>query len=379
MSGPSFDLISAGAICLDITPGIPAVHAGRSFEQLFRPGSLLVVDPATVSTGGGAANVGLSAHRLGLSVALMGKCGDDSLGRAMLDVLARVSPDLAAGMCVAPGETTGYTVVVAPPGTDRMFLHCPGANDTFGPEDVDLDTAAAGRLFYFGYPPLMARMYAGKGEQLAALLGGVRGRGVTVALDMALPDPRSDAGRADWPAILAAALPHVDVFAPSVEELTFMLRRERYDRLLAAGDVLDQLSLDLLAGLADECLALGAAVVVVKCGRRGLYARGGGAERIAAMGSAAPAIDGWADVEIFAPAYQVAGGAAATGAGDSAVAGLLAGLLRGVDLASAADYACVVGAQNVRAVDTTSGVGTWADATAQLNNPRVAPVVTARR
>ncbi len=375
MSRASFDLISAGHICVDITPAIPEVHAGRPFEQLFRPGSLMVVDAATISTGGGAANVGLSAHRLGLSVALMGKCGDDLLGHTLLEVLRGVSIDLAAGMRVVPGENTSYTVVVAPPGTDRMFFHCPGANDTFSAADVDLDTASAGRLFYFGYPPIMARMYAGEGEELTDLLAGVRGRGITTALDMALPDPQSANGRADWRAILAGALPHVDVVAPSVEELTFMLRREQYDRLLANGDILDQLTRELLAGLADECLALGAAVVVIKCGRQGLYARSAPAGRIAAMGSAAPAGAGWADEELFAPAFRVGSVASAAGAGDSSVAGFLAGLLRGADLTAAADYACVVGAQNVRAVDTTSGVRTWAEATAQLNDPRVDPVV----
>ena len=42
------------------------------------------------------------------------------------------------------------------------------------------------------------------------------------------------------------------------------------------------------------------------------------------MGSAAPDPAGWADREIFAPAYQVDRVVSATGAGDSAVAGLLA-------------------------------------------------------
>ena len=57
------------------------------------------------------------------------------------------------------------------------------------------------------------------------------------------------------------------------------------------------------------------------------------------------------------------------------VVGVLGALLKRVDLPVAADYACVVGAQNVRAVDTTSGVGTWEQATAQLDAPRVAPVI----
>jgi len=375
MTDDAFDLIAAGHISLDITPRFPASCAGRGFEQVLRPGSLVVMDPATVSSGGGAANVGLAALRLGLRACMMGKCGDDLLGRTLLEVLRRSSPAAAEGMRVVAGEHTSYSVVLALPGLDRMFLHCPGANDTFEAADVDLDLVARGRVFYFGYPPLMARMYAGGGEELAALLAAVKARGATTCLDMALPDPSGSAGAADWPGILAAALPHADIFAPSVEELAFMLRRQAYDRLVAAGDVLDRLDAGLLRGLAAECLRLGAGAVVIKCGRHGLYARGAGEGRIAAMGAAAPEAAGWADVELFAPACRVAQIVSAAGAGDSAVAGLLGGLLRGADLKTACDYACAVGAQNLRALDTTSGVGTWEEATAMLTAPRVAPGV----
>jgi sugar/nucleoside kinase (ribokinase family) len=335
----------------------------------------VVVDRAAVSTGGGAANVGLSARRLGLSVAMMGKCGDDVLGRTLLEVLRGFSADCAAGMRIAAGESTSYTVVLAPPGTDRIFLHCPGANDTFVADDVDLDLVARGRLFYFGYPPLMARMYAGKGEELAELLRRVKDKGVTVALDMALPDPAGPTGQAPWPEILAGALPHVDLFAPSVEELTLMLSRTDYDRMVADGDILDQLTPALLRALSGRCLDMGVAVVMIKCGRHGLYVRSAGGERIAQMGSAAPDADGWADGEMFRPSYRVDAVVSATGAGDSAVAGFLAGLLRGADLPAAADYACAAGAHNVSALDTTSGLRSWEETTAALTDPRVPPII----
>jgi len=375
MSHPSVDLISAGHICLDITPQFPQAAEGRPFERLFRPGSLLLVEPATVSTGGGAANVGLSAQRLGLSVALMGKCGDDLLGQTLLAVLRGLPPQCLTGMRVAKGEHTSYSIVLAVPGADRVFLHCPGANDTFAADDVDLDLVDSARAFYFGYPPLMTTMYAGTGEELARMLSRVKIRGVTTVVDMALPDPKTPAGAAAWPEILANALPHVDVFAPSVEELTFMLRRDEYDRLIAAGDILDQLRADLLRGLARHCLEMGAAVVMIKCGHRGLYVRSGTSRRIAQMGSAAPAADRWADGELFSPAYRVPRVASATGAGDSAIAGFVAGLLRGADLATAADYACAAGAQNVQAVDAASGIKSWEETTAQLGAPRVEPAV----
>ena len=375
MSHDSVELISAGHICLDITPQFPHSTSPRPFNRLLRPGSLVIVEPATLSSGGGAANVGLAAQRLGLSVSLMGKCGDDLLGQTLLEVLRRFSPECVRGMRVVPGEHTSYSVTLAVPGSDRIFLHCPGANDTFTADDVDMELVSSGRLFYFGYPPLMANMYAGRGEELTRLFRRVKQAGITTALDMALPDPEKAGGKADWPAILGNVLPHVDVFAPSVEELTFMLRRQEYDRLIGAGDILDQFSPQLLRGLGRRCLELGAAVVMVKCGRHGVYVCSGPADRIQQMGSTAPDPAGWAGRELFAPSYVVQDIASAAGAGDSAVAGFLAGLLRGADLPTAADYACAVGAQNVRAIDTVSGVRSWQETTAELANPRVQPVI----
>lgn len=371
----AIDLISAGHICLDITPAFPASGPSRPLDQLLRPGSLLEVGPASISTGGGAANVGLCAVRMGLSVALMGKCGDDLLGRLLLELLRGISPRCASGMRVVAGEHTSYTVVLAPPGTDRVFLHCPGANDTFGAEDVDLELPGQARLFYLGYPPLMARMYAAGGAELARLLGRVKQRGTTTALDMALPDPEGPSGRAVWPDVLANALPHVDLFVPSAEELTFMLRRDQYDRLAGKADLLDQLSLELLRELSGQCLEMGAAVVMIKCGRHGLYVRSAGPERIRSAGSAGMDPAGWADREVFAPSYLVQEVVSATGAGDSAVAGFLAAVLHGHDLPTAADYACAAGAQNLRALDATSGIGSWEQLTVELDKPRAQPAI----
>jgi sugar/nucleoside kinase (ribokinase family) len=371
----SIDMIAAGHLCVDINPKFPAGET-RPVDKVLRPGSLVVVEPAIVSTGGAATNVGLSARRMGLRVALMGKCGDDHLGATLLAVLRQVSPEVAGGLKVTPGEHTSYTIVLAVPGADRMFLHCPGANDRFSADDVDLELVARSRLFYFGYPPLMARMYAGAGEGLAEVLARVKSRGITTALDMALPDPHGAAGKADWPAILKNALPRVDVFAPSVEELTFMIRRDEYDRVVASGgDILDHLSVELLRDLSGRCLAWGSAVVIIKCGRHGLYVRSGPPERIGQMGSAGPDPDHWAGAEFFAPSYKVPQVVSASGAGDSAVAGFLGGLLRHADIRMAADYACAAGANNVQVLDTTSGIKSWTETTAQLKNPRVAPVV----
>ncbi len=363
--GPDLDAVVAGHICLDITPEIHS--EADSLAELLRPGALVTVGQATVSTGGPVSNTGFPLRRLGMRVALMGKVGDDAFGRAILERIGAEAPGAEAGMSVADGEHSSYTVVISPPGIDRIFLHCTGANDTFGPEDIDAETVARARLMHFGYPPLMARTYADNGAALCEILGTARDAGATTSLDLAWPDPAGPAAAADWPAILDAALPDVDLFTPSVEELAFMVDRPAYERLRAGADgddLLAAVDADLLAGLADRCLAAGAAVVMIKCGYRGIYVRAAGADRLDRMGRARcgdPAA--WAGMELFQPSYAVDRIVSATGAGDCAIAGFLAAFLRGLDLADALRTACAVGAQNLQAPDAISGVRTW-DATA---------------
>ena len=101
----------------------------------------------------------MALHRLGLETRLLGKIGNDWIGRGILEILRSHGPRLAAGMLVVPGEQSSYTIVLNPPGVDRIFLHCPGANDTFSAADVTSGRLGSARLFHFGYPPLMRRMY----------------------------------------------------------------------------------------------------------------------------------------------------------------------------------------------------------------------------
>jgi sugar/nucleoside kinase (ribokinase family) len=367
---PTLDAVVAGHICVDVTPTFLA--GGTSVAEVFRPGALIQVGSATVSTGGPVSNTGFPLRRMGSTVQLMGKCGDDMFGQALLERIGSEAPGAEQGMQVTPGEETSYTVVVNPPGIDRIFLHCPGANDTFGADDIDVDTVGRSRLFHFGYPPLMARTYADGGAELEGIFRSARGTGATTSLDMAYPDPAGPAGQVDWPAILQRTLPHVDIFTPSVEELTLMIRRPVFDKLTAQAGGDEMLTLidgGLLAELADECLACGAAIVLIKCGYLGLYVRTAGADRLADTGRAGPAdLDDWANRELLEPSYRVEQIVSATGAGDCAIAAFLTGVLRGCSLADTLRCACCVGGQNLSAADSISGVRSWDQTLAQVGD-----------
>jgi sugar/nucleoside kinase (ribokinase family) len=348
----------AGHICLDI---IPTIHGGQSthLDRFLVPGKLIDVGAAVLSTGGAVPNTGLALHRLGVPVRLMGKIGRDHLGTVVRNLLEHAAPGLAAGL-VTGGEPTSYTVVISPPGTDRIFLHCPGANDSFGPGDVDAASLRELQLLHFGYPPLMRRMYEQGGAELETLLRSVKMAGVTTSLDMARPDPDSPAGRVDWSALLARVLPQVDVFLPSFEEMLFMLDRPRYEQIEArhGARIMAGAEPVLLDELAGRLFDLGVAVVGLKLGDRGLYlATTRSPQRLAAMGRAGVGAD-WLGRRLLAPCYRVRV-AGTTGSGDCTIAGFLMALQAGMTPDQAVNAAVAVGACSVEQADATSGVPSW--------------------
>lgn len=361
------DAVAAGHICLDVIPSLANLAPG-DFEKAFLPGRLIDVGPVSYSTGGSVSNTGLAMNRLGIRTPLMGKIRDDLFGRAIQQVIAAYGSDLAAGMIVDPVSASSYTIIVNPPGVDRIFLHCPGANDTFAAGDVRYDLLAQARLFHFGYPPLMKQMYIDDGAQLTDLFQRARATGVTTSLDMALPDPNSPAGRARWPVIIRNTLPFVDIFLPSIEEILFMLRREAYDEMVrrSHGNLLPLVTPDLLEDISQQMIDLGVKIAGIKIGDRGLFLRTAGQAALDIMGRARPSnTAAWAGQVMWSPCFQV-GVVGTTGAGDATIAGFLCALLRGLGPEDAVNAAVAVGACNVEAADALSGIRTWEQTQARI-------------
>jgi sugar/nucleoside kinase (ribokinase family) len=357
--------IVAGHLCLDIIPQITG--SPEAFRAAFVPGHLIDVGPATLSTGGPVSNTGLALHKLGIPTQLMGKVGDDLFGQAVRQLVMAHDPRLVQGMIVDPQASTSYTLVINPPGIDRIFLHCPGANDTFVADDVRYDLLAGASLFHFGYPPLMKRIYDDGGAQLATIYRRAKATGVTTSLDTAFPG--SSSVDAPWRQILGLTLPNVDIFLPSIEEILVMLRRATYDRMRAAapdGDILPVVTPELLADISGELLAMGARIVGLKLGYRGFYLRTAGEAALLEMGRARPdALAAWADREFWASCFQV-NLVGAAGSGDSTIAGFLSALLRDLAPEDAVNAAVAVGACNVEAADTLSGVRSWEETMRRL-------------
>jgi len=352
--------ILAGHICLDITPDFSSLSEGQ-FQHLFQPGRLLQADHINLSTGGSVPNTGLAMHRLGVPVRLIGKIGADLFGQAIRDILQEESPHLAEDLVIDLSLPTSSTIIINPPGFDRAFLHNPGANKAFYASDLPRGILQGADLFHFGYPPLMRSIYRGDGAELISILQRARRAGLTTSLDFTLPDLSSPAGEADWPIILANTLPFVDLFVPSIEELTFLLDRETFDRMCRQTHkpFIEAVEPDLLSDLSEIVLSYGVKALLVKLGHRGIYLHTASKQKWEKVGRGLEGLDDcWHDRKIWSPAFKAAV-QGTTGAGDAAIAGFLASILTGTDPETALKMAAAAGAISVETPDVHSGLIPW--------------------
>jgi sugar/nucleoside kinase (ribokinase family) len=352
-------IVVCGHICLDIIPAFP-LGAGQDY---FRPGRLSIVDAAVTATGGTVPNVGLSLHKLGLPVRLVGKVGKDPFGTIVVGNITAAAAGLAQGIAAIDGQTTSYTVVINPPGVDRVFFHCPGANDTFTEADVPESAYSDSSIFHFGYPPLMKSIWSDGGQRLRGIFTRARAGGALTSLDMSLPDPNSPSGRVDWGAFLAHVLPAVDLFVPSVEEFLFMSDRAVFDALSAGkgGDaIVREITLRQTEYLASKAITTGVSAVLIKMGDRGAYLRTGP--------KGVGKLPKWSNRELYTPVFRVPAVGGTTGAGDATIAGFLASVSKGIGPDRALTFAEAVGACCVEAPDATSGVRSWAETEDRISN-----------
>lgn len=362
--------VVAGHICLDITPVFP-IDINKAIGDLLVPGKLLNVQGAEVSTGGAVANTGLAMKILGADVSLAAKVGKDAFGDIVLGLLRKYGAD--QDMIVSPEVGTSYTVVIAVPGSDRIFLHDPGANDTFTGADISDDILKGAALLHFGYPPLMRSMYTNDGEELVSLFRRAKGFGVATSLDMAAVDSASDAGKVDWRRVLERVLPYTDIFAPSIEEIIYMTDRSKYEKLQsrAAGkDITLQLSVEEdVKPIADTLTEMGAKIILLKCGVAGMYLQTSGTARLANVGSKVSLdVATWANKRIFEPSYKPEKVLSATGAGDTSIAAFLAALLEDRKPEECIQLAAATGAYCVTAYDALGGLKSFDELSAKISS-----------
>lgn len=291
-------------VCLGI---LVADVIGHPIEAAPPRGTLQLVDSIAPYIGGCAANTGIGLQTLGIATSVVGKVGRDGFGAFVRGELERYG----ATANVIEDETapTSATMVLVSADAERSFLHCTGANATFRLIDFDTDTLDGATLLHIAGHGLMPRF---DGADSAELLKIARAKGIKTSLDTA--GALDDA----WRANLRMCLPYLDIFVPSLHEVTGLFPGARTPEAIAA-----------------ELLNAGVGLVGLKMGERGSFVTDG-------------------KQSFTVPPFSVHA-VDATGAGDAFAAGFLAGVLHHLGLEECARLGNATGALCVTRTGTVDG------------------------
>ncbi len=349
-------IVVAGHVSLDITPKFNMKTGVSSIGAVIKPGKLVNVGKAAIAPGGCVTNTGLALKKFGADVRLIAKVGKDEFA----DILYEKYREQGAepNFIVSEDDTTSYTIVIAPKGCDRAFLHDSAANDSFKEADIDYEVVKEADYFHFGYPTLMKEFYRSDKDELQNMYRKIKKLNLITSLDVTVVDPESETADIDWNKRLSEVLPFVDFFMPSIEELCFMLDREKYDEMQKRGsdDVCMYLSLsEDVIPMAEKVLNLGCKGVLIKCGAAGLFLMTADSSRMEEL-SEKISVEKWADKKIFQNSYVPDRILSGTGAGDTSIAAFIYGMCNEMSPEDALKIAAGTGASCITEYDTLSGL-----------------------
>lgn len=305
----NFDRQPPEIICVGMTL---VDFLAKGVTELPRPGSTGVVDSIAMSTGGDAINQAISLAKLGHQVSLFGIVGDDQQGNYILSECQKYGIQ-TDGMFVDKNQPTSTSIVLIDNGGERCFLasrHSLVSRQ--GPEHLNLalvrqgvKIVSVGSLFCSENLDLKA---------LPTLLKKAKSVGAITIADLVCD--RSNGSLEE----MRDAFRYLDIIVPSYDEAVHFTGKT--DPMEAAA----------------EFQKYGVDTVIVKLGSRGAMARSRDCEEVL-------------HVPVF-PTRVVD----TTGSGDNFMAGVVAGLAKGMDLADCMKLGAAVAALSVQAVGASAGI-----------------------
>lgn len=272
------------------------------------PGELQAIGAPKFTLGGCVANTGFDLVHAGIPTKVEALVGADQLGGIARALLAERGIDNSR-IKTSGTSSTSYSIVIQPKNIDRTIWHDPGANNDFDPTKLDLSGVD---ILHIGYPPIMLGTLKDDGAPIREIFKKAKEMGITTSLDMALVDPISPAAKINWKRFFKETMPLTDVFSPSVEDIVTALKVDHHA------------THDEVIKYAEEFVQMGAGVVCLSDGERGLYFKTAGKERLEKAGRGfAKTAGAWADQARWYEPIKPEEFVGTTGAGDAATAGLL--------------------------------------------------------
>ena len=208
----SFDAVALGELLVDMTQSGVSAQGNRLFEA---------------NPGGAPANVLAMLRKLGRRCAFLGKVGQDSFGDMLEDTVREAGIDVS-GLRRDPEVPTTLALVHTFPNGDRdfSFYRKPGADVLLRPDELDLDTLRACRIFHFGSLSLTDEPCR---SATAAAVGAAKAAGALLSFDPNLreplwPSPEAAREQIDW------GLGRCDICKISDNELAFMTGESDFGR-----------------------------------------------------------------------------------------------------------------------------------------------------
>jgi len=210
-------------------------------ETLPRPGETVLGGGFATIPGGKGANQACAASKLGGNVRMVGRVGDDALGRELRESLAAAGVDTTA-VLATEGTPSGVALISVEAGGQNQIVVASGANGLLTPADVAHALGGAGGgllLLQLESPP--------ETIERAVALG--RERGMTVLLD---PAPARQ--------LSLALLAGVSCLTPNEREAMTLLERPG-----------EAISLANAPEVARALRARGPRAVILKLGENGAF------------------------------------------------------------------------------------------------------------
>ena len=291
------DVLVAGELNIDII-----LDEIDGFPEI---GKEILSDRMTVTLGSSSAILASNLAVLGSEVAFMGKIGDDSFGKLILQTLN--TKKVNTGSVITQSNLTTGATIVLNYDKDRANITFPGAMDHLSSSEITDEILIQSKHLHVS----SIFMQKGLKDGMVNLFERAKKLGLTTSID-----PQWDPNE-DWEIDLKSLLPHVDVFLPNRKEFMFLTKSKSIEEGIE--HVKDFVN-----------------ILIIKDGENGahLYIK---------------------DHFITKPAYFNPNISDCIGAGDSFNAGFLSKFTKGFDLEHCLDFANMTGA-----VNTTNYGGTTA-------------------
>ncbi|MDD2361416.1 MAG: carbohydrate kinase family protein [Oscillospiraceae bacterium] len=284
-------------------------------DSIPEPGILRAVDSVSTHVGGCAANAAIDLAKLGVTVILSCKVGDDNFGNFVMTSAKNNGVDIRGIVQDDSVSTTASIACINSVG-ERSFLYNPGSTSAFEKKDIPAQLVDECDIVFVAGAMLLT---AFDGKPCAEFLKEAQAKGKYTIMDTAWDFQDI------WLPKVIDSLPFLDLFMPSVEEASKLTGQTDPNKI------------------ADRLFEMDVKNLIIKLGKEGAMICPAGAART------------------ILPTYKSIKPVDTTGAGDAFCAGFITGLTQGWDYIKSGAFANAVGTHCIMEIGASTGIKSIAE------------------